>query len=63
MRSCGAGLRVTLAEAQAASPRAQPDLIDLDHALDELAAIDERQAHLVELRFFGGLSIEESARP
>ena len=30
--------------------------------LDELAALDERQARLVELRFFGGLSIEEAAR-
>jgi RNA polymerase sigma factor (TIGR02999 family) len=40
----------------------QPDLLDLDKALDELAALDERQARLVELRFFGGLSVEEAAR-
>jgi RNA polymerase sigma factor (TIGR02999 family) len=58
------GIRVTLVDDLAAStpPSAEPDLLDLDSALDELAALDERQAHLVELRFFGGLSIEESAR-
>jgi RNA polymerase sigma-70 factor, ECF subfamily len=58
------GIRVTLVE-DLAAPRsavAEPDLLDLDAALDELAALDERQAQLVELRFFGGLSIEESAR-
>jgi RNA polymerase sigma factor (TIGR02999 family) len=57
----GRGLRVTLAEGLAASTPAEPDLLDLDTALDELAALDERQARLVELRFFGGLSIEETA--
>jgi RNA polymerase sigma factor (TIGR02999 family) len=57
----GRGLRVTLAEGLAASTPAEPDLLDLDVALDELAALDERQARLVELRFFGGLSIEETA--
>lgn len=36
------------------------DLLDLDEALKELAAFDERQAKLVELRFFGGLSIRET---
>jgi RNA polymerase sigma-70 factor, ECF subfamily len=58
------GIRVTLVENLAAAPSAvaEPDLLDLDAALDELAALDERQAQLVELRFFGGLSIEESAR-
>lgn len=37
------------------------DLIALDDALNELAGMDERQARLVELRFFAGLSIEETA--
>jgi RNA polymerase sigma factor (TIGR02999 family) len=37
------------------------DLIDLDTALKRLALLDARQSQLVELRFFGGLSIEESA--
>lgn len=40
---------------------AQPDLLDIHVALDELAAIAPRQAHLVELRFFGGLSLDEAA--
>ena len=40
---------------------AQPDLVDLDRALDKLALIDPRQARLVELRFFGGLTVEEAA--
>ena len=58
------GIRVTLVDdlAAATSAAAEPDLLDLDAALDELATLDERQAHLVELRFFGGLGIEESAR-
>ena len=38
-----------------------PDLVALDDALDALAAQDERKSRVVELRFFGGLSIEETA--
>ncbi len=37
------------------------DLVALDRALDRLASINERQAKIVELRYFGGLSVEESA--
>ena len=37
------------------------DLLDLDEALQKLAAVDARQARVVELRFFGGLSVDESA--
>lgn len=37
------------------------DLLALDRALDELATLDERQAQIVELRYFSGLSIEETA--
>ena len=37
------------------------DIIALDDALKALAALDERQTHIVELRFFGGLSVEETA--
>lgn len=40
----------------------QDDIIDLDDALNTLAENDERKARLVELRFFGGLNIEEAAR-
>jgi RNA polymerase sigma-70 factor (ECF subfamily) len=38
-----------------------PDLLSLDEALEKLATLDERQAKVVELRYFGGLSIEETA--
>jgi RNA polymerase sigma factor (TIGR02999 family) len=58
----GGGLRVSLAEDLARSTPAAPDLLDLDRALDELAELDERQAQLVELRFFGGLPVDEAAR-
>ena len=37
------------------------DVLALDEALSRLASIDERQARVVELRFFGGLSVEETA--
>ena len=40
---------------------AEAELVALDTALKRLAAIDERQARVVELRYFGGLSIEETA--
>lgn len=50
------------AEAAGAATPARPmDLLDLDRALSRLAAFDERQARLVELRLFAGLTIEESA--
>ena len=45
----------------AATPPMDVDLLALDQALDRLAALDAGQAHLVELRFFGGLSIDEAA--
>jgi RNA polymerase sigma factor (TIGR02999 family) len=38
-----------------------PDLLDIDSALDRLAAVDPRKARVVELRFFGGLSADETA--
>jgi RNA polymerase sigma factor (TIGR02999 family) len=56
----GRGLRVTLVEERAAAP-AEPDLLDLDEALDELQGLDERQGRLVELRYFGGLTLDEAA--
>jgi RNA polymerase sigma factor (TIGR02999 family) len=58
----GGGMRVTLSDGAAVTSPAEPDMLDLDAALDELAALDERQARLVELRFFGGLDIAEAAR-
>lgn len=53
------GLHVTLADADAAA--APPELLDLENALKELVVLDPRQARVVELRFFGGLDVEETA--
>jgi RNA polymerase sigma factor (TIGR02999 family) len=44
-----------------ANAASQPDVLALDRALEKLAAIDARQARLVELRYFGGLTIDEAA--
>ncbi len=52
---------VELDEGRIASPRRSANLIALNDALDALAAIDPRQAEVVELRFFGGLGEEEAA--
>jgi RNA polymerase sigma factor (TIGR02999 family) len=57
----GKALRVTLAEDVAARSQ-PPDLLELDAALAELATLDEREGLLVELRFFGGLTLQEAAR-
>lgn len=53
--------RVFLEEADGVSKEKPTDVIALDEALTRLAAFDSHQAQLVELRFFGGLSMEESA--
>ena len=52
---------VSLDNALVISAEKDADLVALDEALTELAKFDERKAKIVELRFFGGLSIEESA--
>jgi RNA polymerase sigma-70 factor (ECF subfamily) len=58
----GGGLqRVTFTDALAIPTDSSPNLIDLDRALEGLAAADPRKAKVVELRFFGGLSVEETA--
>jgi RNA polymerase sigma-70 factor, ECF subfamily len=58
----GKGLeRVFLDEAVGISKEKAADVVALDEALTRLAEFDPQQAKLVELRFFGGLSIEESA--
>jgi RNA polymerase sigma-70 factor, ECF subfamily len=53
--------RVFLEEATIVSKTRPADVVALDEALNRLAEIDPQQARLVELRFFGGLSIEETA--
>jgi RNA polymerase sigma factor (TIGR02999 family) len=57
----GGAPRVTLDEAVAAAPGPAVDLDALDEALTRLSALDAQQARIVELRFFGGLSVEETA--
>jgi RNA polymerase sigma-70 factor (ECF subfamily) len=60
----GGGLqRITLDDAVAATPADDPavDIDALDQALTRLAELDAQQARLVELRYFGGLTIEETA--
>ena len=53
--------RVELEDIPDVSGQGGRDLIALDDALDALAAIDPRRARVIELRFFGGLSVEETA--
>jgi RNA polymerase sigma factor (TIGR02999 family) len=52
---------VTLDEAVAQASSLDVDVLDLDAALTELAALDAREARVVELRFFGGLAMDEVA--
>ncbi len=55
------GERVALAEHVGAAPTSAVDILELNDALDRLAALDQRQVRVVELRYFGGLSVEETA--
>ena len=44
------------------SPGASADVLSVDRALQDLAKFDERKAQVVELRYFGGLTVEETAQ-
>jgi RNA polymerase sigma factor (TIGR02999 family) len=57
----GNAVQVSLDQALVVSIEQDADLVALDEALKALDAIDERKSRVVELRFFGGLSIEETA--
>jgi RNA polymerase sigma factor (TIGR02999 family) len=57
----GPAPKVTLDDALIAVESRSIDLLALDEALERLSALDERQARVVELRFFGGLNVEETA--
>lgn len=57
----GSAPKLELHETVSFSPEREVDLIHLDEALQTLAMFDETQAKVVELRFFGGLTIEETA--
>jgi len=54
-------LNISLDEAMTVTTDKDADLLALDEALKSLATIDERKSQIVELRFFGGLSVEETA--
>lgn len=57
----GRAVHLSLEEAPTLSQRTEMDLLALDDALNALASVDERKSKVVELRFFGGLSVEETA--
>jgi RNA polymerase sigma-70 factor, ECF subfamily len=57
----GGDARVTFDEALVVTAEAREDFVALDDALEALAKFDERKSRVVELRFFGGLSVEETA--
>jgi len=54
-------IQVTLGDARGVSTGPSQDLEALDDALNALAAVDERKARVIELRFFGGLDVKETA--
>jgi len=55
------GIRISLTSADPSTREQDIDIIALDQALERLAGIDERQVQIVELRYFGGLSLEATA--
>jgi len=57
----GDAIQVSLSEVDLVSGTKASELLALDEALEKLSAIDERKAKVVEFRYFGGLSVEETA--
>lgn len=57
----GHNVQVSLSEVAVMTEAKSSELIALDEALERLAQIDERKSRVVELRYFGGLSVEETA--
>jgi len=57
----GHWIRIPLQEARSASQPLDIDVLDLDRALRDLTSVDPRKSRLVELRFFGGLSLPEAS--
>ena len=53
------GIRIDLEHVDTVPVKGDAELLALDHALDELSCLDERQAKIVEMKFFGGLSAPE----
>jgi RNA polymerase sigma-70 factor (ECF subfamily) len=61
MKRGGGAVHVSLSDVAVISKERSKELIALDDALEKLIAVDERKARIVELRYFGGLSVEETA--
>ncbi|MBI4877866.1 MAG: sigma-70 family RNA polymerase sigma factor [Acidobacteria bacterium] len=57
----GGGAKLSLEEIATVAGTQDPDILDLDQALDRLSALDARKSRIVELRYFGGLTVEEIA--
>jgi RNA polymerase sigma factor (TIGR02999 family) len=57
----GAGISVVSLDENVVAPQPDVDVIALDEALERLATLDPQQSRVVELRFFAGLSVEETA--
>src|SRR5277367_2706013 len=55
----GGGVRITLQPEMSVAEERAPDFLALDESLRRLAAIDERKSQAIELKFFGGLTVEE----
>jgi RNA polymerase sigma factor, TIGR02999 family len=61
LKRAGGAIRVTLDECAAVTQTRAAELLALDEALEKLAALDQRKARVVEMRYFGGLTMEEIA--
>lgn len=57
----GGATKITLSGVSAAAQALDVDVLDLDNALEELAALDDRMARVVELKFFVGMTLDETA--
>lgn len=57
----GGGQRVELEEGMATAPAPDVNLLALDRALEALAVVDERKCRVVEMRYFAGMTVEETA--
>jgi len=57
----GGGVTITSLDADVAAPEPDVDVLALNEALERLEAVDARQARIVELRYFGGLTVDETA--
>ena len=58
----GGAAKAALDEALSFAPERSSEIVALDDALEALAKVDERKCRIVELRFFGGFSVEETAQ-